>query len=102
VKNVKGMTDPVIAFIPDSFNPGNLVVYHGSKFPAWKGDILMGTMTRLLWRAKPVGTTSVTDQERMLTDLHQRIRDTRIGPDGDIYLLTDETQGAVLKIEPEK
>ena len=38
----------------------------------------------------------------MLPDLHQCIRDTRIGPDGDIYLLTDETNGAVLRIEPGK
>jgi glucose/arabinose dehydrogenase len=102
VKNVKGMTDPVIAFIPDSINPGNLVVYHGSKFPAWKGDIIMGTMTRSVWRAVPHGMTAPTDQERMLTDLHQRIRDTRVGPDGDIYLLTDETGGALLRIEPGK
>jgi glucose/arabinose dehydrogenase len=102
VKDVPGMTDPVIAFIPESINPGNLVVYHGSKFPAWKGDIIMGTMTRSVWRATPDGKGGVTGQERMLTDLHQRIRDTRIGPDGDIYLLTDETDGAVLKLEPGK
>jgi len=102
VKNVPGMTDPVIAFIPDSINPGNLVVYHGSKFPGWKGDIIMGTMTRSVWRAAPHGMATPTDQERMLTELHQRIRDTRIGPDGDIYLLTDETGGALLRIEPGK
>jgi glucose/arabinose dehydrogenase len=102
VKGVKGMTDPVIAFIPESINPGNLVVYHGSKFPAWKGDILMGTMTRSVWRATPDGKGGVKGEERMLTDLHQRIRDTRIGPDGDIYLLTDETGGAVLRVEPGK
>lgn len=100
VKNVPGMTDPVIAFIPESINPGNLVVYRGSKFPAWNGDIIMGTMTRTVWRATPDGHGGVKDQERMLGDLHQRLRDTRVGPDGDIYLLTDETDGAVLRVEP--
>ena len=100
VKGVKGMTDPVIAFIPESINPGNLVLYRGSKFPAWKGDILMGTMTRSVWRATPDGKGGVKGEERMLTDLHQRIRDTRVGPDGMIYLLTDETGGAVLRVEP--
>ena len=102
VKGVPGMTDPVIAFIPESINPGNLVVYHGSKFPAWKGDIIMGTMTRSVWRATPDGKGGVKGEERMLTDLKQRIRDTRVGPDGMIYLLTDETDGAVLRLEPGK
>ena len=102
VTNVPGMTDPVIAFLPDSINPGNLIVYHGDRFPAWKGDIVMGTMTRSVWRATPDGKGGVAGQERMLTDLKQRIRDTRQGPDGLIYLLTDETDGAVLRIEPGK
>ena len=102
VKGVKGMTDPVIAFLPESINPGNLIVYHGSRFPAWKGDIIMGDMTRTVWRATPDRKGGVKGEERMLADLHQRIRDTRIGPDGDIYLLTDETDGAVLRLEPGK
>ena len=102
VKGVKGMTDPVIAFIPESINPGNLVVYHGSKLPGWNGDIIMGTMTRSVWRATPDGKGGVKGEERMLTDLHQRIRDTREGPDGYVYLLTDETNGAVLRLEPGK
>ena len=102
VKGVKGMTDPVIAFLPESINPGNLVVYHGTRFRGWNGDIIMGDMTRTVWRATPTAKGGVKGEERMLGDLHQRIRDTRIGPDGDIYLLTDETQGAVLKIEPGK
>jgi glucose/arabinose dehydrogenase len=102
VKDVPGMTDPVIAFIPESINPGNLVVYHGSRFPAWKGNILMGTMTRSLWRGTLDGKDHVVGQERMLTELGQRLRDTRVGPDGDLYLLTDETDGAVLKVEPGK
>ncbi len=102
MKGVKGMTDPVIAFLPESINPGNLIVYHGDKFPTWKGDIVMGDMTRTVWRATPDGKGGVKGEERMLGDLKQRIRDTRVGPDGDIYLLTDETDGAVLKLEPGK
>jgi glucose/arabinose dehydrogenase len=44
----------------------------------------------------------VTGQERFLTELKQRFRDTRVGPDGLIYLLTDEPNGALLRIEPAK
>jgi aldose sugar dehydrogenase len=43
-----------------------------------------------------------TGQERMLTELNQRFRDTREGPKGFIYLLTDETFGAVLRVQPEQ
>ena len=62
----------------------------------------MGTMTRSVLRATFDAQGRPTGQERMLTELKQRIRDTRLGPDGNIYLLTDETAGAVLRIEPGK
>jgi len=99
--SVPGMEDPVLFWVP-SINPGNLAFYEGDKFPAWRGDLLMAAMSRSLLRAsfdaagKPVG------QERMLTELQQRLRDVRQGPDGLIYLLTDETAGAMLRIEPAK
>ncbi len=95
------MTDPVLTWAP-SINPGNLAFYNGDKFPAWKGDLLMATMTRSVLRATFDAQGKPTGQERMLTDLKQRLRDLRIGPDGLIYLLTDETNGAVLRIEPAK
>jgi aldose sugar dehydrogenase len=100
-KTKAGMVDPVLFFIP-SINPGNLVIYSGDKFPQWKGNILMGTMSRSLYRAKLDAKNQWTLQERMLTELSQRFRDTRVGPDGFIYMLTDETFGAVLKSEPGK
>ena len=101
VKDVPGMTDPVLMWAP-SINPGNLAFYYGDKFPAWKGDLLMATMTRSVLRATFDAQGKPTGQERMLTDLKQRLRDLRVGPDGLIYLLTDETGGAVLRIEPAK
>jgi glucose/arabinose dehydrogenase len=101
VKGVPGMQDPVIAWVP-SINPGNLVFYTGNRFPGWKGDMLMPDMTRSLLRVRFDGKRVAVAQERMLTDLKQRMRDIRIGPDGDIYVLTDETAGAVLRISPGK
>jgi len=97
--SVPGMEDPVLFWAP-SINPGNLVFYSDDKFPAWKGNMLMGAMTRSLLRATFDAQGKPARQEKMLTDLRQRIRDVRVGPDGLIYLLTDETAGAVLKIEP--
>jgi glucose/arabinose dehydrogenase len=81
---------------------GNLIFYNGDKFPQWKGDLIMGNMTRSVLRATFDVQGNPTGQERMLAELKQRIRDTREGPDGYIYLLTDETFGALLRMEPGK
>ena len=98
---VPGFEDPVFFWAP-SINPGNLIFYNGDKFPAWKGNMLMATMTRSLLRATFDAQGKPVTQERMLTELGQRFRDVRESSDGYIYVLTDETAGAVLKIEPGK
>ena len=95
--SVPGMTDPVLHWEP-SINPGNIVVYRGRKFPGWRGDILMATMTRSLVRISFDQADGPTGQEKMLEDLGQRLRDVRVGPDGQVYVLTDETAGAMLRI----
>ena len=81
-----------------------LSFYNGDKFPAWKGNALVGAMRggtgryaqRVVFNAKALPT----GRESMLGELNQRIRDVRPGPDGFVYVLTDETAGAMLKIEP--
>ncbi len=102
IKNVPGVVDPILTWPAPSTNPGNLIIYHADKFPQWKGDLLMGTMSRSLLRASFDAKGNVTGQERFLTELKQRFRDTRVGPDGYLYLLTDEPEGALLKVEPAK
>jgi glucose/arabinose dehydrogenase len=101
IKGVPGMVDPVLTWAP-SINPGNLLFYDGTKFPAWKGNLLMATMSRSVLRATFDKKGQPVAQERMLTDLKQRFRDIRVGPDGLLYVLTDEHLGALLRIEPEK
>jgi glucose/arabinose dehydrogenase len=96
---VPGMTDPVLFWVP-SINPGNLMFYEGDRFPVWRGNMLMATMTRSLLRVTFDDTGKPAAQERMLTSLGQRLRDVRLGPDGSIYVLTDEREGAMLRIEP--
>jgi len=101
IKGVAGYVDPVIAFGPPSINPGNLAFVTGDKFPGWKGDLLIGTMTRSVVRVSLDASGRVaTHQELMLQDLKQRFRDLRMGPDGYVYILTDETDGALLRIKP--
>jgi glucose/arabinose dehydrogenase len=96
---VPGMTEPVLYWVP-SINPGNLSLYTAGKLAGWRGDLLLATMTRSLVRIHFNPAGQPTGQERMLTELGQRWRDVRQGPDGLVYLLSDETAGALLKIEP--
>ena len=99
VKGVAGKEDPVLEWAP-SINPGNILIYRGTTFPQFKNSLLMATMTRSVLRAPLDASGKPIAQERMLGDLKQRFRDIRVGPDGLIYLLTDEAKGAVLRIEP--
>ena len=98
-KTHAGMVDPILHWEP-VINPGNFAFYYADKFPQWKGNLIMATMTRSVMRATFDDKGNPIAQERMLTELNQRFRDLRIGADGNIYLLTDETFGAVLKMEP--
>lgn len=102
VKNVPGMTDPVLTYLPNSLNPGNPTFYDGAAFPAWKGDFLLPSFTKGLLRYDTQGGKPVGEPEYLLGDLKQRLRDVRTGPAGELYLLTDETDGALLKVTPGK
>lgn len=103
VKGVSGMTDPLIVWLPESANPGNLTFYHGKRFPGWDGNLFIAMMSKSLIRAE-IGANGDPSgkQEKLLEDLKQRLRDVRQGPDGNLYVLTDEKDGAMLKISPGK
>ncbi|MBO9498955.1 MAG: PQQ-dependent sugar dehydrogenase [Novosphingobium sp.] len=103
VKGVQGMTDPLIVWLPNpnSANPGGLTFYHGKRFPGWDGSLFIAMMTKSLVRAG-MGASGDPDghQEKLLEDLKQRLRDVRQGPDGNLYILTDEKEGAMLRVSP--
>ena len=80
--------------------PATSSFYTGDKLAGWRGDLLLAAMSRSLVRISFDAAGKPTGQERLLTDLGQRLRDVRQGPDGLVYVLTDETAGALLKIEP--
>jgi len=94
-----GMEQPVHFWDP-SIAPSGLMFYTGDRFPGWKGNLFVGALGfRLLSRLELNGER-VTSEERLLQDYRQRIRDVRQGPDGYIYLLTDEGDGRILRLEP--
>jgi len=101
----QGMVLPMVFWVP-SITTSGLTFYSGDKLAAWKGNLFVGSMTvgrvggtghlqRIVFNEK-----GEQRRESLLVDLHQRIRDVRQGPDGLLYLLTDEDAGALLKIEP--
>jgi len=101
-----GFEPPVVYWVP-SIAVSGMAFYTGDKFPKWKGDVFVGSLRtgeipgtghleRILFNEK----MEELRREALLRELRLRIRDVRQGPDGLLYLLADEKQGAVLRIEP--
>jgi glucose/arabinose dehydrogenase len=102
----EGFEDPVVYWTP-AIAVSGLAFYTGSKLAKWKGDVFVGGLrqgeipgTGHLERILFNENMEELRREQLLTDLRQRIRDVRQGPDELLYLLTDEDDGAVLRIEP--
>jgi glucose/arabinose dehydrogenase len=94
-----GMEQPVYYWDP-SIAPSGMVFVTSDRFSSWKGNLLVGALKgRMLVRLELSGE-KVVKEERMLQGLGERIRDVRQGPDGFIYLLTDNEDGRVLRLEP--
>jgi glucose/arabinose dehydrogenase len=96
---VPGMEDPLLVWVP-SIAPSGLAFYTGNQFPGWKGNMFVGGMRSTLLQRLVFNANGVILQENLLLDLKQRIRDVRQGPDGLLYVLTDENKGALLRLEP--
>lgn len=96
-----GVVSPLIVWAP-SIAPSGLAVYRGAAFPDWSGQLLVGGLaSRSLIRASldNEGRT-IREQERLLADFGARIRDVRVGPDGHVYILTDDADGRLLRLKP--
>ena len=94
-----GMAQPVHYWVP-SISPSGLMVYDGDRFPDWHGSFFIGALSGRLLARLEVEQGKVVVEEHLLADWGRRIRDVRQGPDGLIYLLTDHSNGMLLRIEP--
>lgn len=101
-----GMEEPLVFWSP-SIAPGGLTFYTGDRFPEWRGDLFVGAMMtgriRGTGHLERIVFNEVGEElarEWLLAELRQRIRDVRQGPDGLLYVLTDEDDGALLRLEP--
>jgi len=92
-----GMEQPIHHWTP-SIAPSGLAFYSADRFPAWRGNLFVGALAfRRLVRLELDGERIVRE-EPLLTDLGERIRDVRQGPDGYLYLLTDDADGRLLRV----
>jgi glucose/arabinose dehydrogenase len=101
-----GIEQPLILWIP-SIAPTGLTFYTGDRLAAWRGNLFVGSARRgEVPRTGGLERVVLNDKmeelrrETLLTELHQRIRDVRQGPDGLLYVITDEDDGALLRLEP--
>jgi glucose/arabinose dehydrogenase len=95
----RGMEQPVYYWDP-VIAPSGMTFYTGDVFQQWKGNILIGSLTPgALVRLVMKGNT-VAREERYLADLRERIRDVQQGPDGLVYLVTDRSNGRVIRVSP--
>ncbi len=97
LQSQEGMIDPVHNWTP-SVTPAGIMRYEGTVYPGWRGDLFVGNLTGKAVRRLRVQGRTVMLEERMLSDLGERIRDVKTGPDGKIYVVTDGTR--LLRLEP--
>lgn len=94
-----GIVSPHLVWAP-SIAPSGLAVYRDGAFDGWNGNFLLGGLaSKSLIRAQiDNGGATIHEGERLLGDLGARIRDVRVGPDGSVYLLTDEAEVRLIRI----
>ncbi|MGC8121697.1 PQQ-dependent sugar dehydrogenase [Marinobacter sp. VGCF2001] len=96
---MEGISDPLHYWDP-SIAPSGMAFYTGNLFPQWQGDLFVGALKlRKLVRLSLDGELAI-EEEDLLTELNERIRDVRMGPDGALWLLTDARNGKVLRLVP--
>jgi aldose sugar dehydrogenase len=87
--------DPVIA-------PSGAQFYTGNAFPAWRGSLFVGALKEMRLVRLTLANNRVTGEEHLLTDRKQRVRDVRQGPDGALYLVTDQDNGELWRVAPRR
>ena len=94
-----GLTAPLLHWTP-SIAPSALAVYRGSAFPSWNGDLFTTTLAGEAVVRVRLDGDRVVEQQKLFGDLGVRLRDVKVGPDGLIYLLTDDKNGRLLRVRP--
>jgi glucose/arabinose dehydrogenase len=95
----EGIEEPQLVWLP-SVGLSGMIFYTGDKLPFWKGQIFVGALSGLGLHRVGFNEKGLMGREALLTQVAQRIRDVRQGPDGLIYLAVDSNPGGILRVEP--
>lgn len=98
-RSAPGMIDPVLVWYPSVIGASGLMVYTGDRFPDWRGNVFAGGLATQDVRRTVLDAEGKVVRHESLR-IGQRVRDVRQGPDGLIYVLTDEIHGRVFRLEP--
>ena len=79
-----------------------MAFYGGDLFPAWRGNLFVGALAGQALVRLTLEGDKVEAEERLLQGLNERFRDVRAGPDGALWLATDNTVGRILRVTPAK
>lgn len=97
-----GMEQPLYHWTP-SIAPSGMAFLRSARYgPAWQGNLFIGSLKFHLLVRLELRDGKVVREQRLLQQLDQRIRDVREGPDGLLYLLTDEDHGQLIRLQPDR
>ncbi len=82
-------------------SPSSFIIYSGDVFPEWRGDLFITSLVFNYIERIDLDESEVVGQHRMFEEIGERIRDVRTGPDGRLYILTDSTEGRVIRVNPQ-
>ncbi len=94
-----GMEQPIYYWVP-SIAPSGMAFYTGDLFATWRGNLFVGALAAQLLVRLELDGEKVVKEERLLHALGERVRDVRAGPDGALWLLTDNSSGRILRVTP--
>jgi aldose sugar dehydrogenase len=96
-----GMEQPIYYWVP-SIAPSGMAFYTSAIVPEWSGNLFVGALVGQHLNRLVLDGETIVAEERLLTNLGERIRDIRAGPDGALYVLTDDPAGQILRVKPDR
>ena len=97
--HLAGMEEPNYYWDP-VISPSSVTFYDGRMFPAWRGSAFVTSLTQKHLVRLDMKGDRVVGEERLLADQNERLREVKQGPDGSIYVLTDNAKGRILRLTP--
>ena len=94
------MTPPLYIWTP-SIAPSGLAIYEGELFPNWQGNLFVGALNdKNVKRLVLNKNRAVIEEEALFNEIGNRVRDIRVSPRGEIYIITDGEKGALFRVSP--